>query len=299
MKRQLKRIQTILVLVLLAAAAAGCSKTEVGTPIEYSDPVFGELLKTELNKDTITAEDLDKFTRITIGGDHFISLSGGDIPEKSIVLLFGTEVELEGVRYKGYGTMTSLEDLKHFRNLEKLQITLQPDIDYTTLPQEVLSKLRVINLTQSQLKSIDFLKGATSMFSLNLAFQEVQDLSPLAECKELVSLSGRDNPIEDLTPLAGLSKLKRISLYSGQIKDLTPLSGLTALETLELYDNQIEDLTPLSALTNLMELELIDNNVKDVSPLKDLTNLESLRLDGNPVENIDVLSHMENLVLQP
>ncbi|SCZ79450.1 leucine-rich repeat domain-containing protein [Acidaminobacter hydrogenoformans] len=299
MKRHTKRIQTILVLLLLVAAAVGCSKTEAGAPIEYSDPVFGELLKAELNKDTITAEDLDKFTRITIGGDHFISLSGADIPEKSIVLLFGTEVELEGVRYKGYGTMTSLEDLKHFRNLEKLQITLQPGIDYSTLPQEVLSKLRMVSITQSQLKSIEFLRGATSMFSLNLSFGEVEDLSPLVECKELVYLSGRDNPIKDLTPLAGLSKLKSISLYSGQIKDLTPLAGLTALETLELYDNQVEDLTPLSGLTSLKELELIDNNVTDVSPLKDLTNLESLRLDGNPVENIDVLSHMENLVLQP
>lgn len=299
MKRHLKRIQTILVLLLLAGAAIGCSKTEAGTPIEYSDPVFGELLKAELKKDTITQEDLDKFTRITIGGDHFISLSGGDIPEKSIVLLFGTEVELDGVGYKGYGTMTSLEDLKYFRNLEKLQITLQPEIDYSTLPQEVLSKLRMVSITQSQLKNIDFLRGATSMFSLNLAFQEVQDLSPLAECKELVYLSGRGNPIEDLSPLAGLPKLKSISFYSGQIKDLTPLSGLTTLETLELYDNQVEDLTPLSALTNLKELELIDNNIKDVSPLKGLTNLESLRLDGNPIENIDVLSHMENLVLQP
>lgn len=299
MKRHLKRIQTILVLLLLAGAAIGCSKPEAGTPIEYSDPVFGELLKAELKKDTLTQEDLDKFTRITIGGDHFISLSGGDIPEKSIVLLFGTEVELDGVGYKGYGTMTSLEDLKYFRNLEKLQITLQPDIDYSTLPQEILSKLRMISITQSQLKSIDFLRGATSMFSLNLAFQEVQDLSPLAECKALVYLSGRGNPIEDLSPLAGLPKLKSISLYSGQIKDLTPLSGLTSLETLELYDNQVEDLTPLSTLSQLKELELIDNNIKDVSPLKGLTNLESLRLDGNPIENIDVLSHMENLVLQP
>ncbi len=299
MKQHFKRIQTILVLLLLTGAAIGCSKPEAGTPIEYSDPVFGELLKAELKKDTITQEDLDKYTRITIGGDHFISLSGGDIPEKSIILFFGTEVELEGMRYKGYGTMISLEDLKHFRNLEKLQITLQPDIDYSTLPQEVLSKLRMVSITQSQLKNIDFLRDATSMFSLNLAFGEVQDLSPLSECKELVHLSGSDNPIEDLSPLAGLSKLKRISLYSGQIKDLTPLAALTALETLELYNNQVEDLTPLSALTNLKELELIDNNIKDVSPLKGLTNLESLRLDGNPIENIDVLSHMENLVLQP
>jgi len=299
LKRQLKFIQTIILLILLVVAAAGCSKTEAGAPIEYSDPVFGELLKTELNKDAITPEDLDKFTRITIGGDHFISLSGGDIPEKSIILYFGTEVEYEGVRYKGFGTMTSLEDLKHFRNLEKLQITLQPGIDYSTLPQEVLAKLRTISISQSQLKNIDFLKGAASMFSLNLAFGEVQDLSPLAACTELVTLSGSENPIDDLSPLTGLTKLKIISLYSSQIKDLTPLSGLTALETLGLYNNQVEDLTPLSALTNLKELELIDNNIKDVSPLKDLTNLESLRLDGNPIENIDVLSHMENLVLKP
>ncbi len=264
-------------------------------PIVFSDPIFEKLLKAELKKDEIMPSDLDKYTWIGIGGDHFMTLAGGDIKAKSFILFFGTEVELEGVRYKGFGTMKTLDDLKHFKNLNALNVTLQPELDFSTIPDEVLGRLVNIIVTQSKLKDISFVEGARSLKSMNMAFGEVSDLSPLANCKELLYLSGSNNPLHDLSPLAGLVNLRTISFYSSQINDLTPLAGLVNLKTLELYNNQVEDISPLAGLKNLKELELIDNKVKDVSPLKDFESFDELRLNGNPIGNIELLDHIENL----
>lgn len=315
-KKGISKLLVIASLLLLPSFAASCSSeasgpkatqptsTEAtavnpganeGAPIKFKDPVFEKLLKAELKKDSITSKDLDTFTRIIIGGDHFISLSGGPVPEKSIALFFGEEVELEGVRYKGFGTMKSLEDLSNFKNLTVLNVTLQPEIDYSTIPAETISKLQRVFLTQSKIKDISFLSGATKMFSLSLSSNEIEDLSPLKSCTELLYIGGNSNKVQDLSPLSGLTKLKSITFYENQIKDLTPLSGLTNLESLELYSNVVEDLTPLAGLSNLKELELINNKVKDVSPLKGFKSFESLRLNGNPIENINELDHIENL----
>lgn len=311
--KPMKLIPLILLMLLLASGCAGSSEKPVNSstngtttsetvvgenennPIVFSDPVFEKLLKAELEKDEIFPGDLDKYTWVGIGGDHFMQVAGGDIKAKSIILFYGTEVELEGVRYKGFGTMKTLDDLKHFKNLNALNVTLQPELDYSTIPDDVLGRLVNIIVTQSKLKDISFVKGAINLKSINLAFGEVSDLSPLSECKELLYLSGSNNPLQDLRPVAGLTKLRSISLYSSQIKDLTPLAGLISLETLELYNNQVEDISPLSGLKNLKELELIDNKVKDVSPLKDFESFEELRLKGNPIENIELLDHIENL----
>lgn len=311
--KPMKLIPLILLMLLLASGCAGSSEKPVNSstngtttsetavgenennPIVFSDPVFEKLLKAELEKDEIFPGDLDKYTWVGIGGDHFMQVAGGDIKAKSIILFYGTEVELEGVRYKGFGTMKTLDDLKHFKNLNALNVTLQPELDYSTIPDDVLGRLVNIIVTQSKLKDISFVKGAKNLKSINLAFGEVSDLSPLSECKELLYLSGSNNPLQDLGPVAGLTKLRSISLYSSQIKDLTPLAGLISLETLELYNNQVEDISPLAGLKNLKELELIDNKVRDVSPLKDFESFEELRLKGNPIENIELLDHIENL----
>lgn len=269
------------------------------TPVVFSDPVFEKLVKAELKKDTIYPADLEDFTNLKIGGDHFLLLSGKGVPDRSIVLLFGTDVELDGKRFTGFGTMKSLADLSLFPNLTSLHVTLQPDIDYSTIPAQVKETLRSGFFTQSKLKDIQFLQGAKSLFNLSLSFNEITDLSPLKDSKELLYLSANSNQVSDLSPLSELLKLKSLTFYENRIKDLSPLSGLPNLETLELYSNYVEDLTPLSGIKTLKELELIANKIEDVSPLKGFSSFDSLRLSKNPIKNIEELDHIKNLVFEP
>ncbi len=273
----------------------GTTTTTAPQVLHFRDPVFEKLLKAALNKDSIYPDDLSTYTRMLIGGDHFIELMDPTTPEKNLVLLFGTDIEYDGQRYAGFGTMKSLADLTNFNKLIDLTITLQPNIDYATLPQDILSQLKLISISQSQTKDIGFLAVATSMIRLSLSFGDVRDLTPLKNCKELVYLYGSHNPIEDLSPLSDLPKLKSLSFSEANIRDLTPLATISTLESIGFYASKIEDLSPLAGLKNLKELSLIDNNIKDVSPLKGFLQFETLNLSGNPIENIEVLDHIKNL----
>jgi len=268
-------------------------------PVVFSNSFFEEKIKEELGKDTVLQKDLDTITGFAVSADEFIFLWGEGRSQKSIIHFYEDEFEYEGVRYKGYGTLTSLEDLKHFKNLKTLAITLQPDIDYATLPEEVLKNLTTLWIYQSKVSDISFLTKAENLGVLRVNTNNVTDLTPVKDLKNLKRLIVDWNAVEDLTPLTGLTGLIEFSAYGNKIKDLSPLSGLTNLETLSLYDNEVENLEPLTTLTNLKELELISNNIKDVSPLKDFTSFESLRLNGNPIENIELLSHIEALEFQP
>lgn len=267
----------------------------------WSSPAlfFEEKIKEELGKDTILQSDLDTITGFAVSADEFIFLWGEGRSQKSIIHFNEDEFEYEGVRYKGYGTLTSLEDLKHFKNLKTLAITLQPDMDYGTLPEEVLKNLTTLWIYQSKLSDISFVSKAENLGVLRVNTNNVNDLTPLKDLKNLKRLTFDWNAVEDLSPISGLTNLLEFSAYGNKIKDLTPLSGLGNLETLTLYDNEVENLSPLSSLTNLKELELISNNIRDVSPLKDFTSFESLLLSGNPIENIELLDHIDTLVFEP
>ena len=155
-----------------AVLAATAAKPSNGTnPVSFVDPVFEKLLKAELKKESIFPADLEPYTNLKIGGDHFLILAGKDVPEKSIVLLFGTDVELEGKRYTGFGTIKSLADLAHFPNVTTLHVTLQPELDYSTIPAEFKKRLRSAHFTQSKIKDIGFLNGIQAPFNLTLSCQ--------------------------------------------------------------------------------------------------------------------------------
>lgn len=262
-------------------------------PIVFEDPVFARLLQAELGKETILPSDLVGFSGIQIAADEYLFLSGQGRPGKNVILYGQDTFEYESRRYTGYGTIKTLIDLKHFPNLTALRVTLQPQLDYGTIPN--LDRLVQINITQSKLTSITFLSTATRLTWLNMAFNEIKEIGPLANCVSLRTISFNWNQISDLTPLAGLAGLKSISFYGNKITDISALGGLKNLEELGFYNNQITDIAVLKGLTNLKSVEFINNNIKDVSPLKDFSSFDRLALTGNPIKNIKVLKHIKNL----
>ena len=93
------------------------------------------------------------------------------------------------------------------------------------------------------------------------------------------------NSISDIAPLAELTQLTRLSLMNNNISDVSPLAELTQLTQLDFGDNTISDISPLAELTQLTQLSLGDNNISDVSPLAEMTNLKELRLIDNPIKD--------------
>lgn len=285
-----------LITMLVFSSGCSCDRKTGNTneeAIVFKDPVFGELLKKELGKDKIYPSDLSDVSGVQISADKFLHLSGGGRPDKSIIHFYEDTFEFEGVKYKGYGTMRSLEDLVHFPSLTALRITLQPEIDYSTIPS--IEKLSTIFVYQSKLNDISFISRASSLRILTLNTNDISDVSPIASCTSLTHLSLDNSVITDISSLSDLKELKYLSLRGNKISDISVLENFTKLEEINLYNNKIKNISSLAKLSNLKSVEMIDNQIEDVSPLKNFTSFEELRLTGNPIKNIKLLEHIENL----
>lgn len=269
----------------------GSDKNE--EPIVFTDEVFEKLLKTELGTDKIYPSDLEEITGIQIAADQFLFLSGPNRPSRSIILFKDDTFEYEDQKYTGFGTMKSLNDLSYFPKLSVLKITLQPDIDYNTIPN--MSQLVQINITQSKVTDIAFLSEGEKLTYVILSTNNIKEIRSLENCKKLKYLSVNFNDVSDISPLADLITLEKVYFYENAITDITPLSKLTALQEIGMYNNMISDISVLSGLKNLTYVEFINNKITDVSPLKNFSSFERLALTGNPIENIELLSHIENI----
>ncbi|HQD32058.1 MAG TPA: YceG family protein, partial [Clostridiales bacterium] len=104
------------------------------------------------------------------------------------------------------------------------------------------------------IRSLEDLKWFPNLMYFQLVYNEVEDISILADMKKLVSADLSFNRISDISPLAEAKNLM----------------------TLHITDNQISDISALSNLKHLRTLSLQNNNVEDLEPLKDMEQLESL-----------------------
>ena len=88
------------------------------------------------------------------------------------------------------------------------------------------------------------LQGLTTLS--NACGPAIRNLSGLEYCSSLIRLDLSYNQISDISPLAGLSRLTWLNLSGNQISDISPLAGLTGLVELDLGYNQIENMGPLA-----------------------------------------------------
>ena len=206
-----------------------------------------------------------------------------------------------------------------------------PDLAFRACLNSYLGQTAAAPINSAQLKSltgflscrsdgIASLEGAqylTGLTSLDLGFNQISDVSPLAGLTNLTQLDLVDNQASDVSPLAGLTKLTQLdlggnqvsdvsllmrltnltdlSLSGDQVSDISPLAGLTKLTQLNLYGNQIGDVSLLARLTNLTWLDLGDTQISDISPLAGLTRLTHLGLSVNQISDVRPLAGLTNL----
>ena len=158
------------------------------------------------------------------------------------------------------------------------------------------TNLTWLDLGFNQIGDVSPLANLTNPTHLVLEFnQKIGNISPLANLTSLEALDLDSNQISDISSLANLTRLTRLFMYSNQISDISPLAGLTNLTWLYLHTNQIGDISSLANLTNLTELYLDANQVNDISSLANLTSLTMLRLGYNQISNIGPLVQNEAL----
>lgn len=183
--------------------------------------------------------------------------------------------------------------------------------DGQKITKELMEKINGLdlhqNFTQSRqngVKSLEGLEYAVNMTQLDLAGNEIVDLTPIKNCKKLekLDLSSQFSSLEyrelsDISPLANLTNLKVLRLKSNDIQDVSVLKNLTNLEELDLFGNRkIKSIEGFEKLTNLKKLFLNrTRSIKDITPLKECKNLQQLSIQGNKVDNIDALKDHKNL----
>lgn len=120
-----------------------------------------------------------------------------------------------------------------------------------------------------------------------------EDLALLAQCTNLRVLVLDYQQISDLSPLAELP-LEYLSLTGNQVSDLRPLSGMTGLNVLDLGENPVRSVDALSGLTALQQLTLEATGIRSVESLRG-SGIRSLNVRSAEVADLSPLASCPNL----
>ena len=157
-----------------------------------------------------------------------------------------------------------------------------------------LAGLESLSARNSGVRELAGLEFATGLKELDLGFNPLADLRPLAALAALESLN-LDGAALDLSPLASLQGLRRLSVRNNLLDDLQPLAALTGLTELDIGDNRVEDLRPLGGLAGLTGLRADRNGIADLWPLASLAGLEVLDLGANRIRDTQPLARLKQL----
>ena len=88
------------------------------------------------------------------------------------------------------------------------------------------------------------------IFHLSLSGEKLLNINILAKCQNLVTLDVSFNNIDDLSALSSLPKLKRLNASNNRIRKLHTLSNLMELECINLESNEISSFMQVSHLSS-------------------------------------------------
>ncbi|WP_306258415.1 leucine-rich repeat domain-containing protein [Pararhizobium sp. IMCC21322] len=157
--------------------------------------------------------------------------------------------------------------------------------DPTSADMEKLTVLSAVSLGITSAKGLEY---AVNLEEVELDFNRIQDLAPLAELQNLKKLWMCDNDLVDISAVSRITSLERVQMENNLLSDVSAFAGLTNLIELELDHNQISDISALSGLRNIEILELENNRISDLSPILEMSKMSLLNVRDNPVENYEV-----------
>lgn len=140
------------------------------------------------------------------------------------------------------GGITSLKEISLLKNLKELDIVMQGITDLYPLEGLTLERL---NIAGNQVTDLSPLSKMDTLVHINLDFNPVADITPLASLTYLINFSASDTLIEDVSPLAMLHHLDYLYINNARVKDVSALAGLK-LTNCFLQNNRIEDISMLN-----------------------------------------------------
>jgi Leucine-rich repeat (LRR) protein len=167
-------------------------------------------------------------------------------------------------------------------------------------PTGVLSSTDMLALTglsaeNDGITNLTGLEWAGNLKYLDLEFNQVSDLSPLAGLRALQALFLANNRLSSAGALAGLTNLTALAADNNSLHDVSWLAGLSRLTSLGLMFNPVGNSTAYAGLTNLTDLHLNGTGLSDVSWLRNMPKLLSLGVGDNSLTNASPVAGLTRL----
>ncbi|PYE48881.1 leucine-rich repeat domain-containing protein [Paenibacillus barcinonensis] len=155
-----------------------------------------------------------------------------------------------------------------------------------------LRQLRVVDLSNSGIRSLSGLEHAVNLTHLRLYGNEITSLAPLEHLTQLREIDIRNNYITSIQPLEALQQLGRLYISNNSISSIDVVRSFPRLHTLHASGNKIASLDALTGLRSLQWLEISNNVITDLTPLAAQTRLKQLNLANNHISSLDVFTDM-------
>ncbi len=264
-------------------------------PVNFADAEFEKCIRQILNRPDglIYASDLLKIDELYIYGKSVKEITGSEYEPNFPMpdIREGPKYyDIDGTEYQGCGAITSLEDVKHFKNLKQLVICYNKISSISQLVE--LNNLVHVDLKRNMIVSTADLSPLNNLLTLCLDYNQISDLSGLKLPTGLKHLAMKGNEIRDITSLSGLTQLEGIDLSFNEIEDISALENMTRLRILILYLNKAKNLNALRNMPDLETVILHNNDINDISGLEGKTKLKTLFLSSNKITDIRPLSDM-------
>lgn len=185
----------------------------------------------------------------------------------------------------------NLYDLKHFTNLEELEVS---GCSLESLDGiENLEKLTTLKCNSNNIEDISAVYGL-NVKSIDLSNNNISDISNIAShLKQLEILNINNCEITGEVYLGRSDSLKQVDISSNFVSQLS--GEVPNLQILNCSDNCIEDINHLIRFSQLKELRLSDNKVNSINGIGKLENLELLAIENTEVKDINKLKNIKKL----
>ncbi|XP_022738423.1 putative disease resistance protein At4g19050 [Durio zibethinus] len=186
-------------------------------------------------------------------------------------------------------SLTELPSLVDLAYLEIINLSGCKALSKINQSFEKMSRLQVLNLSETQISSLPSLCEPSKLHSLILRnctkLEKTPNFGILLQLEQL-DLRGTSSlknfNVESLKDLTQLQTLKLPKIEGTQ-----SLSALKKLEILDLSEEAVDSLPTLDSLSNLRQLLLRDcSSLKELPSLNSLSHLEVLDLSGTKVKNL-------------
>lgn len=117
-----------------------------------------------------------------------------------------------------------------------------------------------------------------NLSNLQVAWEDISDLTPLSGLTALQTLDLRHNPVVEVSPLAALSRLEEVCLFGTRISDLSTLAGCPLLWRIDVGGSFVTSLSSFEGIPALKDLDLFKAPLRSLRGVEKLASLERLGL---------------------